>query len=158
MKLDEYQTEALRTAERPLDAYPKPFQTALKYLGVAEGVELLRAHDSTVFSMGLAGEAGEVVDLLKKVHGHGKHLDKDALKKELGDVLWYAANLASLHGLALSEVAQTNVEKLRARYPNGFNVAAAAAKADEAWVTFTAGDDRVEHAFSYDANGSEVEP
>lgn len=46
-----------------------------------------------VFAMGLSGESGEVVDLLKKVVGHGHDLDKEKLIKELGDVMWYLAVL-----------------------------------------------------------------
>jgi len=73
------------------------------------------------FAMGLAGEAGEVVDLLKKHLGHGHPLDTEKLCKELGDVLWYVAALAGFFELKLSEVAQANVEKLKARYPAGFS-------------------------------------
>ncbi len=70
--------------------------------------------------MGLAGESGEVCDYLKKVVFHGHSLDADKLKDELGDVLWYLANLADTTGLSLSEVAEHNIEKLRQRYPDGF--------------------------------------
>jgi NTP pyrophosphatase (non-canonical NTP hydrolase) len=132
MTLDEYQKEAKRTAPRSLDAYPKPVQIAFKHaLGFKDGDDLLKTFDVLIWGQGLAGEAGEVCDLLKKVHGHGKPYDGDQLKKELGDVLWYLANLADAHGFTLSEVAQANVDKLRARYPVGFSVQAAAAKADE---------------------------
>lgn len=82
-------------------------------------------------ALGLAGEAGEVVDLLKKHWHHGKALDRDALCKELGDVLWYVSDLASAFGLRLSDVAAANVRKLEARYPNGFTPADAAKRADE---------------------------
>lgn len=84
-----------------------------------------------IIALGLAGEAGEVADYVKKVRAHGKPMNRDALAKELGDVLYYIARAASSLGFALSEVAQANVSKLRARYPEGFTVAAAAAKADE---------------------------
>jgi NTP pyrophosphatase (non-canonical NTP hydrolase) len=82
-------------------------------------------------ALGIAGEAGEVADLLKKVIFHGKALDREALAKELGDVLWYVSDLASQYGLRLESVAATNVAKLNARYPEGFSVEAAAARADE---------------------------
>ena len=99
MKMDEYQQLAART----MSGYENNrFATA-------------------VYSMGLAGEAGEVVDYLKKVVGHDHPLDKDTLSKELGDVLWYVAALCSHHELSMSDVAQGNVDKLKARYPDGFS-------------------------------------
>ena len=73
------------------------------------------------FSMGLAGEAGDVVDYLKKVYFHGHEIDKEKLKLELGDVLWYISNLALLHEINLNDVARSNIEKLEKRYPSGFN-------------------------------------
>lgn len=74
-----------------------------------------------VSTLGLAGEAGEVADYLKKVYGHGHELDREVLKKELGDVLWYVSDLCSKFGFSMSEVAQLNVEKLKRRYPEGFS-------------------------------------
>ena len=71
--------------------------------------------------MGVAGEAGEVADMIKKHLGHGHDLDRDKLIKELGDCLWYTATLAKLIGCTLSDVAQQNVEKLAKRYPGGFS-------------------------------------
>jgi NTP pyrophosphatase (non-canonical NTP hydrolase) len=70
--------------------------------------------------LGLCGEAGEVADAIKKAHFHGVAYELAAIKKELGDVLWYVAALAEDHGLTLSEIAKENVEKLRRRYPDGF--------------------------------------
>jgi NTP pyrophosphatase (non-canonical NTP hydrolase) len=81
-------------------------------------------------ALGLAGEAGEVADILKKALYHGHKLDKAELSKELGDVLWYLAALASLHGLYLDDIAEQNIAKLRARYPNGFTQADSQARAD----------------------------
>lgn len=73
------------------------------------------------YSLGLAGEAGEVCDLIKKHLGHGHELDKEKVKLELGDVLWYVAGLAHVLGFSLSEVAAANILKLKRRYPNGFS-------------------------------------
>lgn len=84
------------------------------------------------YALGIAGEAGEVADLVKKHIGHGHPLDVEKLKRELGDVLWYVAGLAELHGLWLSEVATANIEKLETRYPNGFNTADSIARKDVA--------------------------
>jgi NTP pyrophosphatase (non-canonical NTP hydrolase) len=76
------------------------------------------------FAMGLAGEAGETVDLLKKWLFHGHTVEEDKLVKELGDVLWYVAALASSFGLNLDDVAKANVDKLLKRYPAGFSTEA----------------------------------
>jgi len=82
--------------------------------------------------MGLAGEAGEVVDLLKKILYHGKLLDREKLKLELGDVLWYVADVARQYGIPLSEVRDGNVAKLTERFPKGhFTPEDSAARADE---------------------------
>jgi NTP pyrophosphatase (non-canonical NTP hydrolase) len=75
-----------------------------------------------VACMGLAGEAGEVIDYLKKWVGHGHEIDKEHVKKELGDVLWYVSEIATALGLNLQEIAMLNAEKLRKRYPDGFAV------------------------------------
>jgi NTP pyrophosphatase (non-canonical NTP hydrolase) len=72
-------------------------------------------------ALGLAGEAGEVADLIKKGIFHQKGLDKENLKKELGDVLWYLTALCSDLGLSLEEVMQHNIKKLKARYPEGYD-------------------------------------
>lgn len=73
-----------------------------------------------LFSLGLAGEAGEVVDYVKKAIGHGKEMNRETLTEELGDVLWYISQLAHIHGITLSEIMRYNTGKLQARYPNGF--------------------------------------
>lgn len=72
-------------------------------------------------ALGLAGEAGEVVDYLKKVIHHGHDLDREKLAKELGDVLWYVAETASTAGITLDEIAVKNIDKLAKRYPEGFS-------------------------------------
>ncbi len=80
--------------------------------------------------LGVAGEAGEVADLLKKHLFHGKPLDRNLLAKELGDVLWYLAACCEVAGLDLGMVASANMEKLAKRYPNGFNHADSATRLD----------------------------
>lgn len=81
-----------------------------------------KEHDQhrMLLAMGLGGEAGEVLEIIKKEVGHGRARSREHMAEELGDVLWYLAELASVHGLTLSQVAELNVAKLRARYPNGF--------------------------------------
>lgn len=72
-------------------------------------------------ALGLCGEAGEFADTLKKHLFHGHALDEAELRKELGDVLWYAALACDALGLQLDDVMAANVEKLRRRYPDGFS-------------------------------------
>lgn len=74
-----------------------------------------------VSALGLAGEAGEFANLVKKMTAHGHPLDPEALKDELGDVLWYLAEAATAVGLELEGIANQNVEKLINRYPEGFS-------------------------------------
>lgn len=71
--------------------------------------------------MGLNGEAGECIDIMKKYRFQGHELDKGHMIEELGDVLWYCAELAEGLGTTLGEAAALNIEKLRARYPEGFD-------------------------------------
>ena len=74
----------------------------------------------TMGALGLCGEAGEFADLVKKHLYQGHPLDRGHLKKELGDVAWYLAISAEALDLSLSEVLQANIDKLKARYPEGF--------------------------------------
>lgn len=81
-----------------------------------------------VAALGLAGEAGEVADMVKKMLGHGHGLDVAALAGELGDVLYYVADAASALGLDLETIAAGNQAKLAARYPDGFDAARSRAR------------------------------
>lgn len=97
MTINEYQAAAMRTAG-----------TTDKETLLINGV------------MGLNGEAGECIDLIKK-HLFQKHeLDKSHIAKELGDVAWYLAVTAYAIDYELEAVFKMNIDKLRARYPNGF--------------------------------------
>lgn len=108
---NEYQNEALRTASLlPSWNYEK-----------AAKDQLFESVGLSVLALGVAGEAGEVADYLKKVIGHGHALERDKLLKELGDVLWYVAVLANRTGISLEDVARENILKLRKRYPDGFD-------------------------------------
>jgi len=109
MKLDEYQRQAMRTGS-----------------GSNPEIRL------NLSAMGLAGEAGEFVDLVKKHLFHGHPLDVGKAKKELGDVLWYVAFAASALGFDLSDVAEANIAKLKARYPDGFSSEASLNRKPEA--------------------------
>lgn len=99
MTINEYQQGALRTAG-----------TDHKGDLLANGV------------MGLCGESGECVDLVKKYLFQGHELDLQHLAKELGDVAWYLAVAAYAIGYTLEEVLQMNIDKLKERYPDGFDV------------------------------------
>ena len=70
--------------------------------------------------MGLCGESGEAIDIVKKWLAQGHELDRDKLIKEIGDVAWYIAEIAHALGVTLEEVLQKNIDKLKARYPDGF--------------------------------------
>jgi NTP pyrophosphatase (non-canonical NTP hydrolase) len=98
MTFDDYQAAAARTS-----AAPWPERERLM-----------------VQTLGLCGEAGEVADLVKKAMWHGRELTDEELTKELGDVLWYLADLATAKGLNLADIAEHNIAKLLVRYPNGF--------------------------------------
>ena len=102
MTLNEYQNEEMRTAS-----------------GMCE-----KCNDNLILNgaMGLNGEAGEVIDLLKKHLFQGHDLDIDHIAKECGDVLWYLAVLAKGLGYDLDEIAEMNKAKFRKRYPYGFEV------------------------------------
>ena len=71
--------------------------------------------------MGLCGESGEAIDIVKKWLAQGHELDREKLKKELGDICWYLAETATALGCDLEEIMAANIEKLRKRYPEGFD-------------------------------------
>lgn len=81
-------------------------------------------------ALGLTGEAGEVSDMLKKWIFHEKELDVEHLKKELGDVMWYMAMLCDSFGFDLDEILQMNIDKLKKRYPSGFDTVRANNRAE----------------------------
>lgn len=99
MEANDYQKEALRTANPSLGP-----------------INLLE--DGL---MGLNGESGECIDILKKYLFQGHELDTDHMAKELGDVAWYLAVSAHAIGYELEDIFKMNINKLRERYPDGFN-------------------------------------
>jgi len=98
------------------------------YKGVAErmtGYEDQTIPDNQVLdlihaSMGLVTEAGEFQDMLKKHLYYGKELDTVNLKEEIGDLLWYCAIALEALNTDFQAVMQTNIDKLKARYPEKF--------------------------------------
>ena len=99
MTINEYQNLALRTLNRDLD----------------RDEMLLNA------VMGLCGESGEAIDLVKKHRMHGHPFDREKFARELGDVAWYLAEAAHAVGMDLEQVLQMNIDKLQRRYPEGFD-------------------------------------
>lgn len=103
MDFNEYQDAATKTARNWDDTRPIPF---LAYV-----------------TMGLAGEAGEAVDKLKKIfrndNGVVHEEKKEDIKKELGDVLWYLSQIARELGIPFEDVAKTNIAKLADRQARG---------------------------------------
>ncbi len=81
--------------------------------------------------MGLCGESGEVIDILKKHLSQGYVLDKEKMAEELGDVAWYLAETAYALGYELEEILQMNIDKLTKRYPDGFRVEDSINRKDE---------------------------
>lgn len=97
MTLDEYQNQAMRTKNPRIADY------------LLEGL------------MGLNGEAGEAIELVKKFMFQGHELDYEKLTEELGDALWYIAEAAYAIGVPLDIIARDNLKKLDKRYPKGFS-------------------------------------
>ena len=71
--------------------------------------------------MGLCGESGEAIDVVKKWLAQGHELDRARLAKELGDVAWYLAEAATALDIPLEDILRANLDKLKARYPEGFS-------------------------------------
>jgi len=71
--------------------------------------------------MGLCGESGEAIDIVKKWLAQGHDLDKEKLAKELGDIAWYLAETAWALDIPLETILRGNIDKLKKRYPEGFH-------------------------------------
>ena len=99
MTINEYQNLALRTLNPELE----------KKDVLINGV------------MGLCGESGEAIDIVKKWLAQGHELDREKLARELGDIAWYLAETAAAIDVPLEDIFQANIEKLRRRYPQGFS-------------------------------------
>lgn len=81
--------------------------------------------------LGLSGEIGEFNDMMKKVIFHEADYDEEHAKKELGDICWYVAMMCESFGWALDDILQMNVDKLKQRYPDGFDVKRANNRSEE---------------------------
>ena len=83
-------------------------------------------------AVGIAGEAGEVLDAVKKTWIYGKELDRENILEEAGDLLFYITALLTENGFTLDEAMQANIDKLARRYPAGWSQKAAIERADKA--------------------------
>lgn len=108
MEISEYQRLALKTLNPDLD------QKDVLINGV----------------MGLCGESGEAIDIVKKHLHQGHALDKEHLKEELGDIAWYLASTSYALGLDLDDVLSANIAKLKRRFPEGFSTEASENRED----------------------------
>lgn len=124
MTANDYQREALRT-EAPEGVYTasgdvlRAFLLSRGQIAQDEITSIMRLLEGL---MGVNGEAGEAVDILKKVLFQGHTLDREHIALELGDICWYIALAADAIGYPLEEIMAMNLEKLRKRYPDGFAV------------------------------------
>jgi NTP pyrophosphatase (non-canonical NTP hydrolase) len=73
------------------------------------------------WTLGIAGEAGEIVEHVKKAKNHKHPWEHQKLAYELGDLMFYIARLSNVIGYSLDEISLMNIEKRYRRYPNGFN-------------------------------------
>ena len=99
MKVNEYQKLAMKTLNPALDKKDVLINSV----------------------MGLCGESGEAIDIVKKWLAQGHELDRERLAKELGDIAWYLAEAATALDISLEEILQGNIDKLKKRYPDGFD-------------------------------------
>ena len=128
MKANEYQKLAMRTNDRKCTArliekvqnhaivHHNSFMNEMIVANI--GIDVGGVINAC---FGLSGETGELVDAIKKNIFHGHPLEKEKIKKELGDVCWYVAMMCESFGFEMEEVMQTNIDKLKARYPEGFS-------------------------------------
>ena len=98
MQINEYQALAGRTINRDLSAQEIIWHALF----------------------GLCAEVGEIHSLFQKRY-QGHQLKRSDLRKEVGDCLWMLAELCTVHGWSLDDICAENIEKLKARYPDGFS-------------------------------------
>ena len=121
---NDYQNLAMRTndgncTDRLLDKFEM-----IEFFKEAKGGKSCEKYDFGGIinaSMGLSGEVGELNDFLKKWVFHGHEMDETIVKKEIGDVCWYIALMCESFGFDLEDVMKMNIEKLKERYPKGFD-------------------------------------
>lgn len=115
MKGNEYQKLAMRTNDgKARERLLKAIEEASKLYGI-DMAQALNA------SSGIGGEGGEVHDLIKKWIWQEMPMDSNKLALELGDIMWYIAQMCDAFGWELEKIMEMNIDKLTTRYPNGFD-------------------------------------
>lgn len=117
----EYQTLAMRTNDKKSTDRLMNKINDLKIGNRGEDTPEIELGGVLNAALGLSGEVGELNDILKKWIFHEKQLDIDHAKKEAGDICWYLAMLCESFGWNFDEIMQINIDKLKARYPEGFD-------------------------------------
>lgn len=113
-------TQRLRNKADSIELYREYLDYDLPEVGI--GTEMDVDFGGIINGLfGLSGEVGELTDMVKKWIFHEKELDEDHAKKELGDVMWYIAMICESFGWSLDEIMQMNIDKLKKRYPDGFD-------------------------------------
>ncbi len=101
------------------------------YKELADRLQVLNTLRLLHGAIGICGEAGELMDAVKKHIMYGKELDKNNIKEELGDLCWYMSLVMESVGTNWEEVMKMNHDKLEKRYPSGFTEKAAQERADK---------------------------
>lgn len=131
---NEYQELAMRTNDHKCT---QRLEHTIKFVDLGNTIGKMHNQKNTdtggIFNacLGLSGEVGEFNDMVKKWVFHEKELDVDHVKKELGNIAWYLAIACESFGWNLDEILQINVDKLKARYPEGFDVERANHRAED---------------------------
>ena len=99
MNINDYQNKAARTCAK-IDG------------GIMDDIHMI---------LGIQTESAEIADAYKKYIAYKNPLDLVNVKEEIGDTIWYIANMCNMHGWDLRDILDTNIAKLEARYPNSFN-------------------------------------
>ena len=99
MNLKEYQELCERTAKKDFDT---------------------RVEEISTWGLGVTGEAGDIASCIKKTFAHKKDV-KDGIKENIGDMMWYTAMICNFFNWDLNDILEQNVEKLKQRFPEGFN-------------------------------------
>ena len=124
MNAREYQNQAMRTNDGKctdrLEEWKKN-ETPAEYCGDFIVSEEIDAGGLLNACLGLSGEVGELNDAIKKWIFHKKQTDKVDLMREVGDICWYLALFCESMNFNLEEIMEMNIEKLKARYPEGFD-------------------------------------